>query len=374
MYAWKRFDLGAIREDVAHMKSLHFDLVRFFLTWEDFAPERDRVDKAALARFEAMMDAIAQAKLRAIPTLFCGHMSGVNWLPRWTLDTSTPHGRFRTISGRTTSPYGIGDFYAHEALVDAQVLLARACGERVAQHPALFAWDLGNEFSNMRTPARPSDAARWSEVLARVLVETSGRGCTAGIHGEDLENDRNIRPSSICAPLEFATMHGYPVYAGFSRGNADPDVVPFYCALVQSFSHKPVLFSEFGNPQCPPGRTSIGTMGCLDEDAMAAYAVAVLDRLAARGAIGALWWCWTDYADELAQVPPFDEAPHEFHFGVVRSDGSEKPVARALCEFARSMRRVSSVTPPPIADEAAYYAALPQGVRQRYREYCASYA
>jgi len=300
-------------------------------------------------------------------------MSGVNWLPRWALDSRTPHGRFRTIAGGATSPYGIGDFYADRDLLAAQLRLARAVGERVTDHPALLAWDLGNEFSNLRTPHTPSDAAAWSAALCDELAAASGAGCTAGLHGEDLEHDRKIRPSSITKSLAFATMHGYPVYASFSRGPADASVVPFYCALVQSFSDKPVLFSEFGNPQCPPGKSDVNGMACLDEDAMATYASAVLPHLLARGAIGALWWCWADYDPALAPLPPFDLAPHELRFGVIRSDGSEKPVARVLSEFARASPVVSDVAQRPIAGEREYYDSLPQGVRSTYREYCRLY-
>ncbi len=370
MYMWQRFDLGEIREDLARMRGMGFDIVRFFLTWEAFAPRRDTIDDAALRRFEQMMQAIADALLLAMPTLFCGHMSGVNWLPPWTLDASRPHGRFRTMAGGTTSPYGIGDFYADAALLDAQVRLARALGTRARGNPALFAWDLGNEFSNMRTPRTPQDAARWSATLTQALVETSERGCTAGTHGEDVENDRQIRPSSLARPWDFATMHGYPVYATFSRGRSDAQVVPFYCALLQAFSGKPVLFTEFGNPECPAGKNDIDGMGCLGEEAMAAYASAVLLRLVRQGALGALWWCWADYVDALASVPPFDRAPHELHFGIVRADGSQKPVAAALTAFARECHLVDERTHPPIADEASFYASLPQGIRDAYSDYC----
>lgn len=373
MYMWERFDLGEMREDFTHMRDLGFDTLRFFLMWEAFAPYRDTIDPTALSHFEAMMQAIAQARLVAIPTLFCGHMSGVNWLPRWTLDSHTLHGRFRTIADGTTSPYGIGDFYADRELLAAQLRLARAVGERVTHHPALLAWDLGNEFSNMRAPRTASDAAAWSAALCDELAAASGAGCTAGLHGEDFEQDRKIRPSSITKPLAFAAMHGYPVYATFSRGSADTSVVPFYCALAQSFSRKPVLFSEFGNPQCPPGESDVNGMGCLDEEAMATYASEVLARLRARGAIGALWWCWADYDLALASLPPFDRAPHELRFGIVRSDGSEKPVARVLSDFARSSPIVDDDARAPIADERAYYDSLPQGVRSTYREYCRLY-
>ncbi|MEO9263326.1 MAG: hypothetical protein ABI282_04475, partial [Candidatus Baltobacteraceae bacterium] len=346
MYMWQRFDLGEIREDMARIKSLGMDVVRFFLLWEAFQPLPDRVDVAALRRFEATMQTIADAGLRAMPTLYCGHMSGCNWLPAWTLDTATPHGRFRTITQGRTSPYGIGDFYSDPVLLHAQALFARSAGERARDNPALYCWDLGNEFSNLREPKTPRDAADWSARLTEELMRSSGCGVTGGTHGEDLERDRHIRPSSIAEPWAIATMHGYSVYSTFSRGRLDTEVVPFYLQLMESFADKPVLFSEFGNPTCPLGTVSpydrvplpgeppipktqlprnAAGYACLTEDEMSAYAQSATDNLHARGAIGALWWCWADYVPELTPLPPFDRAPHELHFGIVRADGTYKP-------------------------------------------------
>ena len=368
MYMWQRFDLGEIRADLAHIKGLGFDLVRFFLRWDDFQPAPDRMDEAMLRRFDAVMQAISDAGLRAMPTLFCGHMSGVNWLPAWSLDPQTPHGRFRTVTNNAISPYGIGDFYHDPALLDAQELFARRVGERAREHPALYAWDLGNEFSNLREPQTPGHAAGWSARLTHALRETSGRDVTGGTHGEDVERDRHLRPSTLAAPWSIATMHGYSVYATFSRGRLDTDVVPFYAQLMQSFTRKPLLFSEFGNPVCVASARTAGAFACLDDDEMSAYAQTVLERLHAIGTIGAMWWCWSDYAKALANSPPFDEAKHEFHFGMVRADGSERPVAHTLARFAAERRRVLDA-PPPIADESDFYASLPGGIDALYHHY-----
>jgi endo-1,4-beta-mannosidase len=354
MYMWQRFDLGEIREDFARIHGLGLRVVRFFLMWEAFQPEPDRMDDDMLRRFDAVMSAIADAGLLAMPTLFCGHMSGVNWLPAWTLDHATPHGRFRTIADGRVSPYGIGDFYADERLLAAQVRFARAVGERARGNEALYVWDLGNEFSNLREPQTPQHAAAWSARLTDALMATSDAGVTGGTHGEDVEQDRNLRPSTLCAPWSIATMHGYAEYATFTADRRDPSVVPFYARLMQAFSQKLVLFSEFGAP--------------LDDHATATYARAVLPRLHAAGTIGAMWWCWADYVSELAHMPPFDRAPHELHFGIVRSDGSFKPVARALADFAATAPRVQR-QPPPIAEEETFYASLPGGIAALYRHY-----
>lgn len=393
MAMWRRFDAGEIREDFARIAGLGLDALRFFLRWDDFQPAADAMDGQMLARLEAVADLAAEAGLQTMPTLFCGHMSGVNWLPPWSLDPARPNGRFRTIAGDAESPHGIGDFYTGP-LLDAQLVFARAVGERLRAHPAVFAWDLGNEFSNLREPATQYDAAEWSRRLTAALQETSGIPVTAGTHGEDLTRDRNIRLSSLCAPYAFATMHGYPVYSAFSRSRIDPEVVPFLALLSAAFSHKPVLFSELGNPTCPPGKLSpfervalpdeppnpmispddpvVAPYACLDEDEMASYCMNVLERLHADGRLGAYWWCWADYADELRDEPPFDRAPHELSFGIVRSDGSEKPVSAALAAFARERRAVLEPQDMPLIAEVYYYRTLPQSTFTLYDAFLGS--
>ncbi len=390
MAMWRRFDAGEIREDFARIAGLGLDTVRFFLRWDDFAPAADAIDAAMLTRLEAVAGLAAEAGLATMPTLFCGHMSGVNLLPPWSLDPATPHGRFRTIAGDTESPYGIGDFYSG-ALLEAQLRFARAAGERLRAHPAVSAWDLGNEFSNLREPASEANAANWSRRLTAALEESSGIPVTAGTHGEDLTRNRALRLSSLCAPFAFATMHGYSVYSAFARNRLDPEVVPFLAQLTTSFAHKPVLFTEFGNPGCPPGKLSpfervalpdeppnptispddpvLAAYACLDENEMAAYCRGVLERLHADGRLGAYWWCWADYDEALSAQPPFDRAPHELRFGIVRSDGSEKPVAGALAAFAAERRSVLPAAEMPMIAEVYYYRTLPASTRTLYEAF-----
>ncbi len=219
---------------------------------------------------------------------------------------------------------------------------------------------------------------------------------TAGTHGEDLTRDRNIRLASLCEPYPFATMHGYSVYSAFARDRLDPEVVPFLALLAASFSYKRVLFSEFGNPTCPPGKRSpydrealpdeppnptvspddpvFANYACLSEAENAAYCTAVLERLHADGRLGAYWWCWADYADALRGEPPFDRAPHELSFGIVRSDGSEKPVAAALAAFAREQRTVREPNDMPLISSEYYYRTLPASTKTLYDAFLGSIA
>jgi endo-1,4-beta-mannosidase len=273
-------------------------------------------------------------------------------------------------------------------LLDAQLVFARAAGERLRAHPAVVAWDLGNEFSNLCEPPSDAAAAAWSRALTHALRDASALPVTAGTHGEDLTRDRNLRLASLCAPFAFATMHGYSVYSAFSRSRLDPEVVPFIAFVAASFSFKPVLFSEFGNPTCPPGKLSpyervampdepplptiapddpvVAPYACLSEDENAAYCTNVLERLHADGRLGAYWWCWADYADALRDEAPFDRAPHELSFGIIRSDGSAKPVAAALSAFARERREVRRTSDMPMISSEYWYRTLPTSAQTLY--------
>jgi hypothetical protein len=398
---WRRFDAGEIGEDFARIAALGLDTVRFFLRWDDFQPQPDRVDAAMLDRLETVVTLAAQAGLRTVPVLCCGHAHGANWLPAWALDRKRPHPPVRTIVGDAEAPYGAADLYAG-ALLDAQLVFARAAGERLRGHPAVCAWDIGHAFSSVREPSRARvssgehsripaaerTVAQWSRRLTDALQETSSIPVTAGTHAADLTTDRSVRLGSLCEPFAFASMQGDTVHAAFARSRLDPEVVPFLAMLAAAWSLEPVVVTGFGNPTCPPDKfsalerfaqpgeppeltispddTAFATYPCLTEHESAAYCTAALERLHADGRLGAYWWCWADYADELRAQPPFDRAPHERTYGIVRSDGSAKPVAAALAAFAARRLDVTEPRDMPMIASNYYYRTLPVSAKTLY--------
>jgi len=52
------------------------------------------------------------------------------------------------------------NWYADAEIIDAQAHLADRVASALSGHPAVWAWDLGNENSNCTTPPDPSDAER----------------------------------------------------------------------------------------------------------------------------------------------------------------------------------------------------------------------
>jgi hypothetical protein len=63
---WSRFDQGEVAADFERIAASGLDSVRVFLTWEDFQPSPDTVDREMLGRLVAVADLAAELGLALI--------------------------------------------------------------------------------------------------------------------------------------------------------------------------------------------------------------------------------------------------------------------------------------------------------------------
>jgi hypothetical protein len=81
-------------------------------------------------------------------------------------------------------------------------------------------------------------------------------------------------------------------------------------------------------------------------------------------------WCYADYTPELWEKPPCLESRHERFFGLVRPDGTLKPHAQVLKDFAATKPTVQPARRTVTLDitpEEYYLEPLRHAVRL-YRE------
>ena len=107
------------------------------------------------------------------------------------------------------------------------------------------------------------------------------------------------------------------------------------------------------------------------EEALAEHLAAVLPRLVSVGATGALLWCFADYAVHLWDKPPLDLARHERFFGLVRPDGTLKPHAQVVKDFAATkplVQKAAREVKLPFQPER-FYNAAGRNLYWLYREF-----
>ena len=339
---WTAFDPAEVGDDFARIAASGFDSVRLALLWEDFQPAPETVDVGMLQRLVTVSDLADRAGLVIMPTLFTGHMSGVNWIPTWAVGGTERDNRFRVMSGGRIVDSGLRNWYTDKAIAGAQALLAGEAARALSGHDAVWAWDLGNENSNCVVPPSRSSARAWLDRITEA-IRTADQAVliTVGLHMEDLEEDRKLGPGEAAAFCDFLCMHGYPIYASWANGPTDEHLLPFLAHMTRWLGNgSELLFSEFGLPTYRAGDPGLsGTERHsrslrVEETAAAAYTHRALAELHGAGCAGAMLWCYSDYVPAIWSEPPLDEAVHERFFGLWRADGTPKPSLSSAAVFA----------------------------------------
>ena len=370
MYWWSDFDRGEVRDEFAVIREQGLRLGRIFLLWDDFQHEAYRVSLTCIDHLVAGCDIASDHDLQLEVTFFTGHMSGPNWAPHWLLQGSPLPGARQLVSHGRVVNHGYRNPFADPLALSAERLLLGAVVRELKDHPAIGTWNLGNEPDLFAQPPDAQVGQAWVHEMAELIHSIDERHpVTCGLHIMSLLKNNGLRVDQVFTETDVAVMHAYPMYLDWARQPLDPDVVPFACALTSALCGRPALMEEFGGCTTPDGGSSRTwewiaygrprRQFMASEEDFARYIQAVLPKLVEVGASGALLWCFADYAPELWDKPPCDESRHERHFGLVRPDGSLKPHAQVIRDFAVTQ---------PVVKEAARRVELPMSPDEFYRD------
>jgi len=364
MYMWREFDIAEVRDEMAEIADVGFDVVRLFALTEDFLPRAMTVDPVMVERLVEVVGAARDAGLRVVPTLVVLNMSGRIWWPAWMLDAA----------GRPA------DLFSEPAILRSQALLVETCARALAGDEAIRAFDLTNEIDDAQRPRSREAGWLWASLLANTVRRVApGTPIQIGAHLPSLTAANNMRIDDLAVIADEDVMHAYPLYCDAARSFLDPELVPFSCALTAGLagSGRAPLMQEFGLCTAPPGAAGhtitddfLGrprAQYLASEDEAAAYYETVLERLVATGAAGAYAWCYADYDPRLFDRAPLATAVRERTFGLVRADGREKPAA-GVWRALRKRREAGALVRRPVP------AVLDVGVDEYYREPAAHFA
>jgi len=316
-----------VEEDFSRIREAGFEVVRIFLLWEDFQPLPRKVTNKTLDHLVSVMEIAYKKAMKILPTFFTGHMSGINFLPPWILGFGEGNDRFPIHSEGRKRKSQIQNFYKDRELKEAQKFLIREVSNALKGHPARWAWDLGNEPSNLIQPDSKNEGLIWLEEMVSELKRIDESvPVTLGLHQEDLEEDRKLGPEEVGKFCDFLSIHAYSIYAPWADHQRDEAVVPFLGLLTQWLGSKEVLIEEVGIPSSKTHRHE----KVVTEDEAFEYYERLLKRLRPFPFLGIIFWCYGDYQGSLWEKLPIRENQHGRYFGFFHEDRSPKPFISLL--------------------------------------------
>ena len=302
----------------------------------------------------------------------CPSLSSASWIPEWMLlpEQPLPPGVMQVVSGGRLLACGYRNPYTDPLCLAAEQLLLEAVVGLLAarRDGAVALWNLANEPDLVAIPS-VAEATAWVGRMAQCVRRLDAvTPVTVGLHAPSLREHVGFRATLFREHGLVPVIHGYPMYAaGWAASPLDPAFVPGLCRLVSGLCSGGggggTLAEEFGGCTVSgPSRTlefpsygAVRRQFMAGEDEFAAHLKCVLERLHASGCSGAMLWCWADYDPALFSAPPLLESLHERFFGMCRADGSLKPHARIIRDFAETRPVIRRCEAEPI-DPAWYYA------------------
>ncbi len=343
IYWWREFELPPLHRDFSLAAEYGLDLIRIFLLWEDFQPEINRVSVPALKDLVRVADLAQDHRIKILPTFFCGHVTGINWLPPWMVERGKGEGRYPLFSMGKMRRGKARNLYSDREVWKAQKLLIHETTDALQDHPAVWGWDLGNQTSNLVNPPSRDSARAWFEEMVTELRRwNSSLPITWGMDQSDLEKARVPGPQDLVPYCDFISLQLHPGQAKWADGPMDEKAPLFLSLVTRWLGGKGTLVGDLGVPTEPllphlteGDRKKLEETGLIKESEAETFFEKSLGLLKEYGIKGALARSFADYDSSLWDRPPLDERVAERFCGLFRRDGSAKPAARLIRDFPR---------------------------------------
>ncbi len=328
---WADWQPAVVERDLARLQQARLQVLRVFPLWPDFQPihllrrghghpaefrhgemplpdtpdGRAGLSTGALAHFAEFLDLAQRHELQLIVGLLTGWMSGRLFVPP-ALEGCNP----------ITDPLAI----------QWELRFINRFVEHFKAHPAIVGWDLGNECNCLGAATR-EQAWTWTAAMANAIrALDAARPVISGMHSLAPDGAWTMQDQGELTDL--LTTHPYPIFTP----HCDQDPVNTIRPMLHGTAESRFYADPGGKPcLCQ----EIGTLGPgIASEAIAAdYARGALLSLWANDCHGFLWWCANE---QLALEPaPYDWCDVERELGLLRLDGSAKPV---LCGTHRLSR------------------------------------
>lgn len=342
---WRDWQPATILADLRKLSEYGLKLLRVFPLWSDFQPVQlltggggyaveyrfgeapfpdtpagqAGLDEGMLERFRQVADMADSLGMRLIVPLINGWMSGRLFLP---------------------AAFNNRNPISDPLLIQWQVRFARCFVTFFKHHPAIVAWELGNECNVMGQNPTTEQAWIWQATLSNAIrAADPDRPVLSGMHSLRAEKGQpwNIRDQAELS--DFLTVHPYPIFTPFMQLDPANSLRPILHAAAEAR-----FYADIGGKPC--FAEEMGTTGpyVLADSLAGNFARASLFSLWAHDCRAALWWCATD----LGHIPnaPYDWNAVEHELGLMDRERKPKPVLSAFSAFQQFLNTLDFQLPP----------------------------
>lgn len=337
MRMWSQWNEQIVEDDLRRLSENRICTLRVFPLWSDFQPLRMHcggggtpvevrmgeqplpdteagkagVDETMLERFGRFCDLAEKYGIRLVVGLLTGWMSGRLFVPEM-------------LQGRNVMTDALA--------MKWEIKFVRLMVRRFREHPAIMAWDLGNECNCMGPLENSEQAYVWASTISMAIrVEDAAHPIVSGMHS--LSPNGTWRMQDQGEFLDVLCTHPYPLFTP----HCDTDPLNQMKSALHATAES-LYYAGIGGKPCFAEETGVlGPMMISDEYA-ADYVRAALHTLLAHDCRGMMWWCANEQS--ALTLTPYDWHAVERELGLFYLDKRKKPVLEEMTRFANFVDRL----------------------------------
>ena len=356
-FLWQAFDTAAVSSDLAAIARAGFREVRVGLAWDSFMPDARGVAPRRMSEFDTLLRVAGAHGMGIVPVLFIQAHGDCVFLPARAVMRDARRRGVRVLSEGMPEPGGPRDVWTDPLMLELADRWARAMAAGFANHPALAAWDLGDDPARVLRPRRIPDLAAWVAVAGAPLRQRGDR-VQMTLGADDLLRGRGVRLGSLSSLLDRIDIAIRP--AQLRRLQLpEPEALLFIAQLAQALAGDQGGQIGLALAMPSPGGDEEG----MDELAAAATVDQLVERRTEAGVSALRATAWCDLHPRLRERAPYDRHDWRRRCGLLSLDGAEKPALGPWSRLARADLAAPPPNPwPPHLDVEAFYTNLPDSV------------
>ena len=365
---WSKWNADEVEKDLATLEASGMTILRVFANWAEFQPiveihracggekepretrmflgEERRpdtpaghagVDERMMERFEAFCDLAQKHHFKLIVCPLTGQMTFRLFIPP-------------SFEGKNV--------YSDPYCLKWSGRYMKYFVERMRHHPAIAAWEIGNESRIITTTEHHDQPEFWLTYMHNIIRRADPEHPVIGPDGLELTGDRPWNTPLVASVSDYLTTHPYGMWGTAYIDDFTGIRSAFFCASLTSaladVGGKPAFVEEHGARR--QEQTS--------QRHLADYIRGMLWNVWDADCRGMLWWCAFDQTG--MEIAPYDWKEPCVELGIFTRDRRPYPGLKSIRDFAAFQKALPFEALPKARKDALFIVSAEDVVKSCY--------